>query len=105
MKHKLVERGRRSDSHLQETEVKEHHQPFDPEPQFVAHGTLQDALERLRRLDPLRYQIVILRDVHGASWQEIATAVDLSDATVRYRHQAAYAWLRTQLGADKSSPG
>jgi DNA-directed RNA polymerase specialized sigma24 family protein len=100
MNHKLSERGRRSDSHLQETEVKDHHLPCQPESQFVAHGTLEGVLVRLRAMDPLRYQIVIRRDVHDESWPDIAKTLELTEATVKYRYQAAYAWLRSELGAD-----
>jgi DNA-directed RNA polymerase specialized sigma24 family protein len=98
MNRKLAERGRLAERHRDETEVKDHHAAVTSESALVAKGTLAGALERLRELDPERYGILVQRELHGASWREVAEQFGLSEATVKYRYQAAYAWLSTKLG-------
>ena len=60
---------------------------------------LDEALERLTRLDATAAQLVKLRYFAGLSVEEAAAALDLATSTA-YRHWTfARAWLHSQLGA------
>ncbi|MEO1727563.1 MAG: ECF-type sigma factor [Bacteroidota bacterium] len=58
---------------------------------------LDDALERLERLDPRLCRVVECRHFGGLSVQETATALSISPATVKRDWQTARAWLRRAL--------
>jgi RNA polymerase sigma factor (TIGR02999 family) len=61
--------------------------------------SLDEALERLTRLDATAAQLVKLRYFAGLSVEEAAAALDLATSTA-YRHWTfARAWLHSQLGA------
>jgi RNA polymerase sigma factor (TIGR02999 family) len=60
---------------------------------------LDIALEKLERLDPQEAKVVELRFFAGLTVDEVATALDVSRATVEREWTAARAWLRRELGA------
>jgi DNA-directed RNA polymerase specialized sigma24 family protein len=99
MNRKLIERSRLDEHRRHDTEIKPHHAPIEAEGEFVAHAALSGALEALRAADLVRYRVLVMRDVNGDSWQDIADALDLTVATVKYRHASAYAWLAARVGA------
>jgi RNA polymerase sigma factor (TIGR02999 family) len=69
---------------------------------------LDAALTELHALDPREARIVELRFFGGLSMQDIATALDMSLATVEREWRAARAWLGRRLGAlgpDRDPPG
>lgn len=60
---------------------------------------LDDALDRLARIDPQQERIVELRYFSGLSIEETADILELSASTVKREWRAAKAWLRQQLTA------
>jgi RNA polymerase sigma factor (TIGR02999 family) len=60
--------------------------------------TLNEALETLARVDPLRSQIVELRFFGGLTIEETAQVMRVSTPTVERGWRAARAWLQTELG-------
>lgn len=54
---------------------------------------VNDALERLARIDPERAEIVEMRYFGGMEIIDIATVLNLSESTVKRRWQAARLWL------------
>jgi DNA-directed RNA polymerase specialized sigma24 family protein len=104
MNRKLIERSRLADHRRYDTEVQPHHAQVEAESELVAQATLGDALAALRAADPVRYRVLVLRDVDGEPWQTIADAVDLTVATVKYRHASAYAWLAARIGGSPAAP-
>jgi DNA-directed RNA polymerase specialized sigma24 family protein len=98
MNRKLIERSRLDEHHRHDTEVQPHHAPMQMESELVAHTALSGALDALRAADPIRYRVLVMRDVHGASWQEIAEALAVTVPTAKYRHASAYAWLAARVG-------
>jgi RNA polymerase sigma factor (TIGR02999 family) len=60
---------------------------------------LDDALERLRRLDARLAQIVELRAFGGLTIEEAAHVLDVSPSTVKREWRTAKAWLTRELGA------
>jgi len=58
---------------------------------------LDDALERLARLDPEQARIVELRYFGGLTVEETAGAMGVSPATVKRHWTMARAWLKLQL--------
>ena len=58
---------------------------------------LDDALDRLQKLDPRQAQIVELRFFAGLSVEETARALGLSPATVKREWRSAKAWLYREL--------
>ena len=58
---------------------------------------LDDALERLARLDPEQARIVELRYFGGLTVEETAEAMGVSPATVKRHWTMARAWLKLQL--------
>ena len=99
MRHKLIERSRLAEHRRYDTEVQPEHLQGRDDGKFIAHATLGGALEALRAADPLRFRVMVMRDVDGEAWQDIAGAVDLSVPAVKYRYQSAYAWLAARVGA------
>jgi RNA polymerase sigma factor (TIGR02999 family) len=62
---------------------------------------LDQALERLARMDDRRSRILEQRYFGGLSLEEIAEALDVSLATVKRELRAARAWLAVELGRDR----
>jgi RNA polymerase sigma factor (TIGR02999 family) len=67
----------------------------DPESSLPA---LDEALERLERLDAEQARIIDLRYFAGCSIEEAATALHMSPATLKRRWSLARAWLFRELG-------
>ncbi len=61
---------------------------------------IDEALERLRALQPRAVQVVELHFFGGLTLHEIAGTLDLSEKTVQRDWQAARAWLRKEVRAD-----
>lgn len=59
---------------------------------------LNEALEILAKVDPLRSQIVELRFFGGLTIEEAAQVMRVSTPTVERGWRAARAWLQTELG-------
>lgn len=59
---------------------------------------LDDALSELARLDERKAQVVELRYFGGLTYEEIATALEISTATVDRDLRMAQAWLRDRIG-------
>jgi RNA polymerase sigma-70 factor, ECF subfamily len=67
---------------------------------------LDEALQRLARLDPRHAQVVELRYFGGLSVEDTASAMALSPATVKRIWTMARAWLFRELGgAGETGPG
>jgi RNA polymerase sigma factor (TIGR02999 family) len=67
---------------------------------------LDEALQRLARLDPRHAQVVELRYFGGLSVEDTASAMALSPATVKRIWTMARAWLYRELGgAGEAAPG
>ena len=64
-------------------------------PDLVA---LDEALDRLERLDPRQHQVVELRFFGGLSVEETAEALGVSAITVKRDWRSARAWLFAELG-------
>lgn len=66
---------------------------------------LDEALDRLERLDPRQVRIVELRFLAGFEVEEVAKALEISSATVKRETRMALAWLRGQMeGTDVADP-
>jgi RNA polymerase sigma-70 factor (ECF subfamily) len=61
---------------------------------------LDEALERLQRLDPRQARIVELRFFGGLTVEEAAEAMGISPATLKRDWTVARAWLKRELDAD-----
>jgi RNA polymerase sigma factor (TIGR02999 family) len=59
---------------------------------------LDEALKRLEQLDDRQSRMIEQRYFGGLSLEEIASAMDLSLATVKRELRSARAWLATELG-------
>lgn len=73
----------------------------DPDETVLA---VHEALDRLAARDPLKAQVVKLRYFVGMSHQEIATALDLAEPTVRRHWAYARSWLYAELKAGPRNP-
>ncbi len=62
---------------------------------------LDEALKRLEELDERQARMIEQRYFGGLSLEEIATAMNLSLATVKRDLRSARAWLYIELGEDK----
>ena len=62
---------------------------------------LDEALERLTRLDPRQARIVELRHFGGLDVEEVADALGISPATVKREWAVARAWLYRELSSAK----
>lgn len=58
---------------------------------------VDQALDRLERVDARAARVVVLRYFGGLSHEEIGAALDLSERTVKREWTAARAWLRSEL--------
>lgn len=65
---------------------------------------LDDAMQKLEKVDKRKYDVVMLRYFAGLSIEEAAAALDLSPATVKNEWTFARAWLRREM-AGAESPG
>lgn len=65
---------------------------------------LDQALKRLESLDERQARIVELKYFGGLTTTEIASAMDLSEATINRNWRAARSWLFLELG-QRSEPG
>jgi RNA polymerase sigma factor (TIGR02999 family) len=65
---------------------------------------LEEALQRLTRLDQRHARVVELRYFGGMSVEETAAALGLSPATVKRDWTLARAWLYRELGGSGPSP-
>jgi RNA polymerase sigma-70 factor, ECF subfamily len=63
---------------------------------------LDEALDRLARLDPLKSRIVELRHFGGLSVEETAEVLGVAEITVIRHWNMAKAWLRTEVRGDQS---
>ena len=82
----------------------EHDPPvFDDDPDLVL--AVDEALERLRAIDPRRVEVVELRYFAGLSVDETAAAMGVSPRTVDSHWRFARAWLHQQLGGDGELEG
>ena len=61
---------------------------------------LDDALERLEKIDPEQARLVELRFFGGLTIEETADAMDISPATVKRHWSVARAWLARELAGD-----
>ena len=61
---------------------------------------LDQALDRLARIDARDAQVVECRFFGGLSAEETAAALDVSESTVTRSWRAARAWLRSELADD-----
>ncbi len=59
---------------------------------------LDEALKRLEKLDERQARMIEQRYFGGLSLEEIASAMDLSLATVKRDLRSARAWLTIELG-------
>lgn len=60
---------------------------------------LDDALDRLAKMDPRQARVVECRFFAGLTVEETASALDVSEPTVYRDWRSARAWLATQLDA------
>ena len=64
---------------------------------------LDDALNRLSKLDPLKSKIVEMRHFGGLTVKETAEALKISEVTVIRHWGLAKSWLRREVRGDQSS--
>ncbi|MBL8232788.1 MAG: sigma-70 family RNA polymerase sigma factor [Bryobacterales bacterium] len=64
--------------------------------------SLDDALERLKTLDPRAVRVVELRYFAGLSLDETAAVLNVSSKTVQRVWVAARAWLRKEMGPESA---
>ena len=72
----------------------------------TADGTdliaLDEALQKLEKVDPRKAKVVSLRYFGGLSVEETASAMDLSPATVKNDWAFARAWLHREISGEKT---
>ncbi len=79
-------------------------EPFGWTPDFTGLGAghdvlrVSDAVEELRRVDPVAHRVVMLRFFAGLTEREAAEAIGLSERQVRRIWAGARAWLSLRLG-------
>lgn len=73
-----------------------------PSPTTDDDGLLRvnDALEKLAKLDPRKAELVKLRYFVGLSFEEVATALGIAVPTAKQWWTYARAWLSVELGSD-----
>ena len=74
----------------------------DPRRTSVVAGTRLDLLDALDSLMPDLAESVVLRDVLGVSYRDIATLIDVPEGTVKSRIHEARRRLRARLGNDRN---
>jgi RNA polymerase sigma-70 factor, ECF subfamily len=65
---------------------------------------LNDALDRLEKIDARQAKIVVMRYFGGLTEEEIALLLGISARTVKRDWVVAKAWLKNALGSDPTSP-
>lgn len=65
----------------------------------VDYAALIECMETLERIDPRQANIVSMRFFVGLNAEQIATAMDISPATVQREWRLARAWLQRELQA------
>jgi len=65
---------------------------------------LDEALEKLEKIDPQQSKIVELRFFAGLSIEDAANVLGISPATVKRDWAAARAWLYREVGARRNGP-
>ena len=63
---------------------------------------LDEALERLARIDPRQSRLVEMRFFGGLDLEEVAEVMGLSTATVKREWRSARAWLYQDLATARS---
>jgi len=80
--------------HLKDTLVDQHESPFD----LAAHSELRGQVEAAVRELPEPYQaVVVLRDIEGFGYEEIAEILNLNLGTVKSRLMRGRAHLKSRL--------
>jgi RNA polymerase sigma-70 factor (ECF subfamily) len=80
--------------HLKDTLVDQHESPFD----LAAHAELRDQVEAAVREVPEPFQtVVVLRDIEGFGYEEIAEILNMNLGTVKSRLMRGRAHLKTLL--------
>lgn len=62
---------------------------------------LNDAMERLEKLDPRKVRIIEMRFFAGLSLEQVSAVLDVSLATIKRDWQFTRRWLATQLAPSK----
>ncbi|TDB77699.1 RNA polymerase sigma factor [Micromonospora sp. KC723] len=75
-------------------------EPADPRRTSVVAGTRLDLLDALDGVRPELAEVVVLRDVLGLSYREIADLLDLPEGTVKSRIHEARRQVRHRLAGD-----
>ena len=106
----LRKAGRRDETSLTGEEQEDIPLPdsrFDPQAALERSEVRRAVRAGLDRLDPAFRQVLVLRDVNGLSYDEIAQALDLEEGTVKSRIFRARRKLAAILMADGnfSAPG
>ena len=65
---------------------------------------LDEALQKLEKIDPRKGKVVTLRYFAGLTVEETAAAMDLSPATIKNEWAFARAWLHREMSGDACSP-
>ncbi len=63
---------------------------------------LDEALDKLERIDPRQHEIVLLRYFSGLSIEETARALGVSSVTVTRRWRFARAWLLREISRERA---
>src|SRR6185437_3196516 len=80
--------------HLKDTLVDQHESPFD----LAAHAELRDQVETAVRELPEPFQtVVVLRDIEGFGYEEIAEILGINLGTVKSRLMRGRAHLKGRL--------
>jgi RNA polymerase sigma factor (TIGR02999 family) len=74
--------------------------PDDPEVVLA----LNEALEKLERLDPRKARVVMLRYFVGLTIEETALALELSPGTVQNDWRFSRAWLYSEMTRERAAP-
>jgi RNA polymerase sigma-70 factor (ECF subfamily) len=78
------------------TQLRSHNVP-DPEEDAIAHERERALRKALSSLRPVYREAVVLRDIEGFAYEEIATALDISVGTVKSRLARGRQELRRKL--------
>ena len=70
---------------------------LEPQARAKDHDTAMDLMEKIHHLRPDHQQVIVLREVHGMSYDQIAAALAIPRGTVESRLFRARAELRRRL--------